>query len=267
MINELCAKEEIILKVFAPCMQCQIELGHPSFEPIFADYFDDGIGFIECSAGHKSAIMLQSVKFEILLESGASALLNGYTLEASATFSTALERFYEFAIRVMCLVNKLPNAVYEMMFSEMSRQSERQMGAFFALYAINFGKAYKPNRSIVEFRNAVIHKGKVPKPTEAESFATTVYDEIYRLYSEIHYTFCDQIRDVIFQELKERNEKIPPDTPRSTTTGTTFFCIANSENKSSFAEALQNFKTAQEMLSNAVPEMQRLHSLILSNRT
>jgi hypothetical protein len=71
------------------------------------DYFDDGVGQFECTAGHKSALLIQSLKFELLMESGATALLQGFTLEACASFSTALERFYEFALKVMCEKNSL----------------------------------------------------------------------------------------------------------------------------------------------------------------
>lgn len=70
------------MRMLAPCMQCQIELGHPSFEPIMVDYYDDGLALVECSAGHKTALLVQSTKFEMLLESGATALLEGFTLEA-----------------------------------------------------------------------------------------------------------------------------------------------------------------------------------------
>ena len=54
-----------------------------------ADYFDDGVATIECSAGHKTALILQSQKFEMLLDSGATALLEGFTLEACASFAAA----------------------------------------------------------------------------------------------------------------------------------------------------------------------------------
>jgi hypothetical protein len=66
------------------------------------DYYDDGVVHLECTRGHKTIQLIQSAKFEILMESGAAALLNGFTLEACASFSAALERFYEFALRVMC---------------------------------------------------------------------------------------------------------------------------------------------------------------------
>ena len=55
------------MRMLASCMQCQIELGHPSFEPIMVDYYDDGLALVECSAGHKTALLVQSPKFEMLL--------------------------------------------------------------------------------------------------------------------------------------------------------------------------------------------------------
>ena len=89
------------MKIFAPCMQCQVELGCPSFEPI--------IGIITMMASHtspvppatKPLILYKSSKFEVLLEAGAAALLEGFTFEACASFSAALEQFYEIALRVV----------------------------------------------------------------------------------------------------------------------------------------------------------------------
>ncbi len=37
------------MKMFVMCMWRQAELGHPSFEPFLADYFDEGVAYIECS--------------------------------------------------------------------------------------------------------------------------------------------------------------------------------------------------------------------------
>src|ERR1700738_4424007 len=88
------------MKLFTVCMECQKELGRPSFEPIVVDYYDEALAYIECSRGHKSAIMLQSQKFEILLETAANAFLEGYTIEAASSLSAAYERLFEFAINV-----------------------------------------------------------------------------------------------------------------------------------------------------------------------
>jgi hypothetical protein len=54
-------------------MTWQSELGHPTFEPFFAGYSDDGIAKLTCSAGHKTFHLIQSTKFENLMESEADA--------------------------------------------------------------------------------------------------------------------------------------------------------------------------------------------------
>jgi hypothetical protein len=164
------------MRMLASCMQCQIELGHPSFEPIMVDYYYDGLALVECSAGHKTALLVQSSKFEMLLESGATALLEGFTLEACAGFSSALERFYEFALRVichsrgMCDENGNPSEAFAKTFAGMSRQSERQLGASMLLHAMEFGEPYVPPAKLVEFRNNVIHRGEIPTLTDAQKW-------------------------------------------------------------------------------------------------
>jgi hypothetical protein len=113
------------VKTFASCMQCLVDNGRPSYV-VLSDYFDDGIALMECSAGHKTALVMQSQKFQMLLDSGASALLERFTLEACASFAAALERFYEFSLRVAFAGRQQSGDLYEKMFSEMARQSERQ---------------------------------------------------------------------------------------------------------------------------------------------
>jgi hypothetical protein len=131
----------------------------------------------KCSAGHKIAFLVQNTKFEMLLESGATALLEGFTLEACSGFYSALERFYEFALRVichargMCDENGNLSEVFAKTFAGMSRQSERQLGAFMLLHAMEFDEPYVPPSNLVAFRNNVIHKGEIPTLAEAQSSA------------------------------------------------------------------------------------------------
>ena len=226
------------MKTFATCMQCQIELGRPSFELFIADYFDEGIAIIECSAGHKTALVMQAQKFEMLLDSGAAALLEGFTLEACASFAAALERFYEFSLRVACVGRKMPDELYNKMFSEMARQSERQLGAFMLLHALEFGSAYKQKDSIATFRNAVIHKGIIPTVDEAHKFCTEVYETIYTLFGAVCAKYADAIQGVVREELAKRHNKVAKDMRVSTSAGGNLFSIANEQKASSFSEAL-----------------------------
>ena len=236
-------------------MECQKELGHLSFEPIIADYYEGAVAQIKCARGHESALMLQSQKFEILLESAANALLEGYTLEASSSLSSALERFFKFSLKVLCKKEGIPQDQLEITFKQVSRQSERQFGAFLFIYLLTFGSSYKINDKIVEFRNKVIHKGYIPTPTEVENFAEKVYSEIYNLTRQLK-EYCDEkIMQVIMDDLGEKNRSLPNDMPRATTTGATFFSLSHNEQKSSFKEALASYKEAQSRLFGSVPYM------------
>jgi hypothetical protein len=61
---------------------------------------DTGKYEVVCDCGHRSAVVLQNLKFELLFEMGINAIVDGYPREAVSSFSAALERFYEFYWRV-----------------------------------------------------------------------------------------------------------------------------------------------------------------------
>jgi hypothetical protein len=238
------------------------EMGHPSFEPIIADYYDEPVAYIECSKGHKSAFMLQSQKFEVLMESAVNALLEGYTLEAASTFSAAFERFIEFAVTVICSKNKIEKRQLELTFKQVSRQSERQLGAFLFLHLLEFDEAYKINEEIVTFRNKVVHKGYIPTPNEVEGFAAKIYSEIYDLTQKLKLRCKDDIMSVTMDSLSKRSQKIPDGMPRATSTGAMFFSLSQEEQKASFHEALSSYKEAQKVILSAVPYLKVLSKTI-----
>jgi hypothetical protein len=247
------------LEIFASCIECQKELNRPPFEELcFVRYYDDGIAEVHCSRGHKSALLIQSPKFEVLLESGVNAVAAGFTLEAAASFSAALERFYEYGTQVLCTHRRLPHAVYEQMFKSMSRQSERQLGAFLTLYAIEFGTAYAPNPNVTEFRNSVIHKGLIPEPEKARSFCEKVLGEIKTLHEKLAGKCENAMHEVLTQDLLTRSKSIPENMPRATSSGTFFFAMARTEPM--FKAALEEYMKAKQMLNTTVPLIQAFFS-------
>jgi len=248
--------------MFAMCMQCQAELGHPSFEPFWAEYFDQGVAYLECSRGHKTAFLVQSQKFEVLLESGANALLEGFTFEACAAFSAALERFYEFSLHVMCIARDMPEELFQKMFTEMTRQSERQLGAFMMLHAIELGEAYKPDKHVVEFRNGVIHKGIIPNLEEATKFCSAVYEIIAKLFERLSGKYSEQIRKLVRHELHQKRKSVSTDVAVGTSTGTMFFNISQTGKPKAFDEALDSFRTARAVVGGAVPILRNIYEKI-----
>jgi hypothetical protein len=249
-------------------MECQRELGHPSFEPIFADYYEGGKATITCSRGHESVLMVQSQKFEVLLESGVAAYLDSHTIEASLSFSIALERFFEFCIRVFCKSEKVDAQEFDKSFKQMSHQSERQIGAFLSLFLLKIGRSYKINEDIVQFRNKIVHKGYIPSSDEVDIFASKVYKEIYDIILLLRERYSNEMQNVIMDDLSLRAKDIPAGIPVATSTGTIFFCLAQAQLKATFHEALSNYKEARKMIDDSIPYMEQLHMIVrATNKT
>ncbi|SMQ22196.1 hypothetical protein SAMN04488483_0149 [Pseudomonas helmanticensis] len=230
------------MEIFATCIECMQTKGKPLFKPFNAPYFDGRVSIVTCEFGHEMAIVLKAQKFELLLESGANALIANFTLEASASFSASLERFFEFCIRVMLNHLRVSDELFDSMFSEMSRQSERQTGAFLALYALVFGVSYKPNRKLTEFRNSVIHKGTIPDVEKAHSFCESVYKEIFCI-SELLREFCSNaVDEVLNNDFECRVNKVPAGVRVHSAQTNSIFSISFDKNKTTFAESLENYK-------------------------
>lgn len=234
------------MRVTASCMECLKEFGFPDIQIFNLPYYENRIAIMECSHGHKSALVLQSQKFEVLMESGANAFLNGFTLEACATFYAALERTYEFAIRVFMRANKINDESFAGMFKEMARMSERQIGAFMVLYLLATGDVYRMDPKLSNFRNDIIHKGKIPNPEEAGKFCSNVYTNIINIANVLKKDFSEYVTQAVIADMIERQSSLEVDMPKASTTGTVFFNLLSSDNKSNFHEALEHFKVATQ---------------------
>jgi hypothetical protein len=254
------------MKIFAQCMECQKKLGHPSFEPCFVDTYD-GIANIQCAAGHKSLLILQSQKFEILMESGANAMLDGYTLEAATTFASAYERVIEFFINVLCVKQCVDPDKIKNTFKYISKSSERQFGAFLLLYLAEFKETYPNlarNEKIKQKRNEYIHQGIIPTPIEAKEFCEQIYEEIFFITKLLCENFQEIVLKITMSTVKERSNNNQNNTPISTTTGTMFFSISQATSmwKEKFQDALDSYRNAQEMIKGSISYMEELNKAI-----
>jgi len=150
------------MKLLIACKECAIE-SPPSLNPAFLDIRNDGLYEFTCTKGHKSVLAVQEQKFEILYEIGANAILDGYYREAVSSFSASLERFYEFYVKVICLVRDIAEVSIEETWEKVSQQSQRQLGAFICSYLIE--KKCPPkilSNKWQKFRNNVILLGTDP---------------------------------------------------------------------------------------------------------
>jgi len=171
----------MIVRLFCP--QCALDASKKLKDSIdievpvpVSQLADDGIYQVKCGKGHEGNVILDNVKFELLFEMGINALVDGYPREAVSSFTSSLERFYEFYWRVAMAHVGVAVSDIDQAWKPMSKMSERQLGAF-ATASLLLTKS-KPNllnpNKQVPFRNNVIHNGYVPKNEEAVDFGNSV---------------------------------------------------------------------------------------------
>lgn len=175
------------------------------------EYSEEDLYRYRCAACEtKNAHALRQEKFEVLLDFGSMAFLDGYHREAVADFATALERFFEFFTKAVFRERGLgPEAVGET-WKVMSRQTERQLGAFATAYLQATGRApsfLDPNRLRVGFRNDVVHKGLMPSREQALAYAETVHGLIQRLLGELWRVAPNSVGRMREDVLRELGEK------------------------------------------------------------
>ncbi len=186
------------------CMECTFgdnKLPVPPY-PTYVELKDDGRYEFTCKQGHKTVTILQEQKFELLFEIGAYALIDGYYRESVASFSAALERFYEFFMRVIYLQNNYEKEAIEDSWKLISSQSERQLGAYVSTYLMAFKRPpILLSNSNVKFRNSVIHKGNIPSKTEALRYGQAILDMINPVLSKLKKEYSDGVQKTILAHI------------------------------------------------------------------
>lgn len=190
------------MKLPITCGQCMQEDISTACIVATVEFRDDGRYEVTCPKGHISTTILQQQKFEVLFEIGAYAIVDGYYREAVSSFTSALERFYEFCIKIICLSKGHDwDSILET-WKNVSNQSERQLGAFIFLHHLELGS--KPTllkNKTVQFRNEIIHKGKIPNRGEAINYGQEVLDIIRPIISWLEDTHKESVQKSIFHHL------------------------------------------------------------------
>ena len=184
------------MRMPARCHECSIERARQDGAPVerevyLLDLEDDGAYLGRCDHGHEIRVALQNLRYEILYESGIMALHVGFHREAVASIASALERFYEFTIRVFLAHLSVPEDAVTTGWSLVANQSERQLGALAFLHLGVLKKAFVvPNKNgsisdVAKFRNDVVHKGRLPTRVESIEYARHVFDIVLRMRDEL----------------------------------------------------------------------------------
>lgn len=198
------------------CMECFRENGMSSFNFKNFDITDDGIYELECEKGHNTVTILQNEKFEVLFDMGVNAFLEGYKQEAIVCMASSLERFYEWCISILLLKNNIDADEFKKTWKLVSKQSERQIGAFYFLYLQEFKKAPEVfnsamktfnNKDVVSFRNNVIHNGYIPKYNQVMEYADILFSYMFNILKLFKTNYEDFISENTRKRLFELHKK------------------------------------------------------------
>lgn len=166
LICSVCIKDERNISAYEPQLY-NVEVN------------DSGILKIKCFKGHITYAVLQNEKFELLFDMGIYAFQDGYNRESISSFAAALERFYEYSIRLFCLINNVDEEKFETSWKNIASQSERQYGAYCFLYLQTMGSPINVfSNRYLKLRNRVIHSGYIPDNVETLDYSKAVYDYI-----------------------------------------------------------------------------------------
>lgn len=166
---------------------------------------EQGVYSYQCQNKHISWYFLQEPLFQILFDLGVLAISDGYTREAVSSFATSLERFYEFIIKLILISDETEEELLLRFWKEISKQSERQYGAYLALYLNKFKKnPHILNNRWIQFRNNVLHAGKIPSEKESTEYGQVICDLIF----DVLFNLKDHFKDesiVLFQKVYKYN--------------------------------------------------------------
>lgn len=254
------------MKIYINCAECFKIQGFPSFEFQKTEMTNDGLLSSTCSKGHTTLTMVQQQKFEILFEIAALALIDGYPRETITSTAAALERFYEYYIRLVCMKKKVNIEQFnELWEKNVNNQSERQFGAFlFTYFFDNNGKippladklkpeipdiSKKDTKTWTEFRNNIVHKGYIPSLNEATCYMEIIFKYLNELINDIKVNYSQEMQSVTISHLDNLSKKNGNNHVISTMSMSTILNL-NENNHLTLKEALENLKQSKKMLSN-----------------
>lgn len=197
------------------CSKCSEQIAPGELGVVYSDMYsvcDNGIYEFECPQGHRTTTVLRTPKHEVLYSIGANAYLDGYFRDAIASFASALERYYEFALRVISRHKKIDPETFIKTWGFISSQSERQYGAFITVWMMETGESYTPlsNNKITDWskkRNGVIHKGVIPTPVQSLEYGQYVMDVIAPIEKVLIANYAAAHKDECFALFRDEGTK------------------------------------------------------------
>lgn len=178
---------------------------------------EDGVYTGLCPRGHRVAVMTQTLQHEMLFEIALNAITDRYNREAVSSFAASVERYFEFAIRVMAKNRNIAPDIFGSAWNVISKLSERQLGAYILLYTVTFGEVPLTfSSSETQFRNGVIHNGVLPDKAAALRFGGKAYEIIQSGIRKLRSRCLEDVNKQLVETVAAKTGKLGSEYPRST---------------------------------------------------
>lgn len=188
-------------------MQCQVESYTPNFSSFGIKRIpDNGVIELTCDRGHRTFILMQTAKYEILSDLAVTAICDGYYREEVASYASALECLFEHYVNVVCRSHSINPDDIEAAWKPLRNSSERQFGAFAMLYLSETGKAFSTlDTKYINFRNKVIHQRFIPGHKETLDYGQAVGNCAAPLIALLHSPRYEKAQQAFFSDsLREK---------------------------------------------------------------
>jgi hypothetical protein len=187
------------MKIRLICVDCYDETGKPWFVEKIRE---DGLYRGKCPAGHDLLLATQTLRHEMLFEIALNAISDSYYREAVSSFAASVERFFEFAIRVLCSSRGIEQDQFNQAWRKVNSQSERQLGAYVFSYFLEYSTVPELlSPRMTELRNSVIHKGLLPDREEALAFGSAAYEVIQHGVRQLRETHLEHVNKVLSEHV------------------------------------------------------------------
>ena len=227
------------MKLYLNCMQCINESKGKINYKKEVEYNEEGCYYFECSKGHKNFVVLQEQKFETLFQIGAHAIYDGYYREAVSSFTSSLERFYEFCVQIFCRKHNVPIEKIIECTKFYNKSSERQFGSFLFLFLVEFSDLpfmKQEDDKWRNFRNNVIHNGQIPTKEQAIQYGDNIRKLIISIMIKLKENYRKEIEELTIYNLRVRSQQNNNNCPVTTMYNPNIISLVNGNIEKSLKE-------------------------------
>ncbi|MBK9639358.1 MAG: hypothetical protein IPO63_16735 [Bacteroidetes bacterium] len=220
------------IKVSAFCNECKKDSENDEIFGIdgIVEFNDENWYTLTCVKGHLCHTKIQAHKYELLFDQGALAIIDGYSKESVSSFSSSLERFIEYFLKIITIHHSVTFENFVKTWKLLARQSERQLGSFYFAQSCEWKEVtFLLDEKKTNFRNNVIHQGYIPSTSEAIEYGEYVLKFIIHVIKKLKETHPEAYRKGIIYQLFSSGNPMPNFIPSTTKAIPTIIGFTNSK--------------------------------------